>query len=58
MALAENFISSNSYRPSDILKSAKVAFIISLWNLKGLTVEIGNTDAEGRLALADAMTWV
>jgi len=26
--------------------------------LKGLTVEIGNTDAEGRLILADAMTWV
>jgi len=23
----------------------------------GLTVEIGNTDAEGRLVLADAMTW-
>lgn len=36
-----------SYRPSDILKSHK-----------GLTVEIQNTDAEGRLILADAMSWV
>jgi len=26
--------------------------------LKGLTVNIGNTDAEGRLVLADTMTWV
>ena len=44
--LAENAVSSTSYRPSDIITS-----------LKGITVEIGNTDAEGRLILADAMTW-
>ncbi|MCA8887742.1 MAG: leucyl aminopeptidase family protein [Parvularculaceae bacterium] len=40
----ENAISGNAFRPGDILKSRK-----------GLTVEIGNTDAEGRLVLADAM---
>ncbi|PQA87957.1 leucyl aminopeptidase family protein [Hyphococcus luteus] len=41
----ENAISGDSFRPGDILKSRK-----------GLTVEIGNTDAEGRLILADALT--
>ena len=46
MAFAENFLGEEAYRPSDIIKSRK-----------GLTVEIGNTDAEGRLILADAMTW-
>lgn len=40
----ENAISSDSYRPGDILKT-----------YKGTTVEIGNTDAEGRLILADAL---
>lgn len=45
--LAENSVSHNAYKPSDIIKS-----------LKGLTVEITNTDAEGRLILADAMTYV
>ena len=40
----ENAISGNAFRPGDILKSRK-----------GLTVEIGNTDAEGRLILADAL---
>ncbi|MCP1198760.1 M17 family metallopeptidase [Notoacmeibacter sp. MSK16QG-6] len=40
----ENSISANAFRPSDILKSRK-----------GITVEIGNTDAEGRLVLADAL---
>jgi len=40
----ENSISGRSYRPSDILRSRA-----------GLTVEIGNTDAEGRLVLADAL---
>ena len=43
---AENMISSNAYRPSDILQSHK-----------GLTVEVGNTDAEGRLVLADALSY-
>ncbi|WP_246743987.1 leucyl aminopeptidase family protein [Bartonella raoultii] len=42
----ENAISAHSYRPGDILKSRK-----------GLTVEIGNTDAEGRLILADALAY-
>jgi leucyl aminopeptidase len=41
----ENSISSSSFRPQDILKSRK-----------GLTVEINNTDAEGRLILADAIS--
>lgn len=40
----ENSISDNAYRPQDILTSRK-----------GLTVEINNTDAEGRLVLADAL---
>ena len=41
----ENAISSDAYRPGDILTSRK-----------GLTVEVNNTDAEGRLVLADALT--
>src|SRR5262249_55094098 len=41
----DNAISGSAFRPGDILKSRK-----------GLTVEIGNTDAEGRLILADALT--
>ncbi|MDP1702233.1 MAG: leucyl aminopeptidase family protein [Aestuariivirga sp.] len=40
----ENSIAGNAFRPGDILKSRK-----------GLTVEIGNTDAEGRLVLGDAL---
>jgi leucyl aminopeptidase len=40
----ENSVSGDAFRPGDILKSRK-----------GLTVEIGNTDAEGRLVLADAL---
>jgi leucyl aminopeptidase len=41
---AENAVDGAAYRPGDILRSKK-----------GLTVEIGNTDAEGRLVLADAL---
>lgn len=41
----ENAIAGNAFRPGDVLASRK-----------GLTVEIGNTDAEGRLILADALT--
>ncbi len=41
----ENSVSGNAYRPGDVFPSRK-----------GLTVEIGNTDAEGRLVLADALT--
>ncbi len=41
----ENAIAGNAFRPGDIIKSRQ-----------GLTVEIDNTDAEGRLVLADALT--
>ncbi len=41
----ENAISNNAFRPGDVLNSRN-----------GLTVEIGNTDAEGRLILGDALT--
>jgi len=40
----ENAVSGNAFRPGDVLQSRK-----------GLTVEIGNTDAEGRLVLGDAL---
>ena len=40
----ENSVSGNAFRPQDVLTSRK-----------GLTVEINNTDAEGRLVLADAL---
>jgi len=40
----ENSVSGSAYRPGDVLPSRK-----------GLTVEVGNTDAEGRLVLADAL---
>ncbi len=40
----ENSVSARAYRPGDVFPSRK-----------GLTVEIGNTDAEGRLVLADAL---
>src|SRR5579872_2885006 len=40
----ENSVAGNAYRPGDVVRSRK-----------GLTVEIGNTDAEGRLVLADAL---
>jgi leucyl aminopeptidase len=45
IAAAENSISGNAFRPGDILKSRK-----------GLSIEIGNTDAEGRLVLGDALS--
>jgi leucyl aminopeptidase len=43
---ADNSISGNAFRPGDVLPSRN-----------GLTVEIGNTDAEGRLVLADAISY-
>ena len=43
---AENMVSERSYRPDDI---------IEMYN--GVTVEVTNTDAEGRLVLADALAW-
>ena len=45
LAVAENSISGNAFRPGDVLSSRK-----------GLTIEIDNTDAEGRLVLGDALT--
>jgi leucyl aminopeptidase len=44
LPIVENAIAGNAFRPGDVFKSRK-----------GLTVEIGNTDAEGRLILADAL---
>ena len=46
-AFAENAIGKDAYKPADILTA-----------LNGLTVEIRNTDAEGRLVLSDTMTYV
>lgn len=46
LAAAENSISDEAYRPDDILTYRN-----------GVTVEITNTDAEGRLVLADALVW-
>lgn len=43
----ENLISMTNYRPNDIITS-----------MSGLTIEILNTDAEGRLILADSLTYV
>jgi leucyl aminopeptidase len=45
-AVAENAMDANSYKPHSIIRSHK-----------GLTVQIGNTDAEGRLVLADALSF-
>jgi leucyl aminopeptidase len=44
MPVVENAIAGDAMRPGDILSSRK-----------GLTIEVGNTDAEGRLILADAL---
>lgn len=44
VAAVENAVSGDAFRPGDILSSRK-----------GLTIEIGNTDAEGRLILADVL---
>ncbi|WP_163498879.1 leucyl aminopeptidase [Helicobacter suis] len=46
LGLAENMISGNSYRPDDILVSKE-----------GKTIEVRNTDAEGRLVLADCLSF-
>jgi len=46
-AIAENAIGPSAYKPGDIIKS-----------YSGKTVEIGNTDAEGRLVLADAISYI
>jgi len=44
--LGENMIDGHAYRPTDIIKT-----------LSGLTVEVTNTDAEGRMMLADGITY-
>lgn len=41
----ENSVGSNAFRPGDVIRTRK-----------GITVEVGNTDAEGRLILADALS--
>lgn len=46
LALAENALGAESYRPSDVLTS-----------FSGKTIEVIDTDAEGRLVLADALAW-
>jgi len=46
LASAENHISDTAFRPGDILR---------MYN--GVTVEVTNTDAEGRLVLGDALAW-
>jgi leucyl aminopeptidase len=46
LALAENHVSGTAFRPSDVIT-----------HYGGRTVEVGNTDAEGRLVLADAMAY-
>jgi leucyl aminopeptidase len=43
---AENHVSGSAYRPGDIVR-----------HYGGKTTEVANTDAEGRMVLADAMTW-
>jgi leucyl aminopeptidase len=45
VAAVENAISGNAFRPGDVLATRN-----------GMTVEVGNTDAEGRLILCDALT--
>lgn len=46
VAAVENSVAGNAYRPGDVLQTRK-----------GLTVEVTNTDAEGRLVLADALAY-
>lgn len=47
VGLAENMPSDRAYRPGDIITS-----------LSGKTIEVLNTDAEGRLVLADSLTYI
>ena len=46
LAIAENAVGGASYRPGDVIT-----------HYGGRTVEVGNTDAEGRLVMADALAW-
>lgn len=45
ISAVENAIDGNAYRPSDVIATRK-----------GLSVEVGNTDAEGRIVMCDAIT--
>ena len=47
MAATENMVAGNAYKPGDVIHT-----------MAGLTVEVDNTDAEGRLTLADAFEFV
>lgn len=47
LPLVENMVSHNAYKPGDV---------ISMYN--GKTVEVGNTDAEGRLILGDTLSYI
>ena len=47
LPLAENAVGAGSYRPGDIVRA-----------YDGTSIEVSNTDAEGRMVLADAMAWV
>lgn len=46
VAAVENMPDGNAYRPGDVITS-----------MSGQTIEVHNTDAEGRMILADALTW-
>ncbi len=46
LPMVENAISADSYRPGDVI-----------YTRSGKTIEVGHTDAEGRVILADALTW-
>jgi leucyl aminopeptidase len=46
LSIAENSVSEEAYRPDDVIRYRN-----------GVTVEVTNTDAEGRLVLADALCW-
>jgi len=47
MSLTENMVNGNAFKPSDILTS-----------MSGKTIEVLNTDAEGRLVLCDSLTYI
>lgn len=46
LGATENMVGSSAYKPDDIIKARN-----------GVTIEINNTDAEGRLVLADCLSW-
>ncbi|HLA39765.1 MAG TPA: M17 family metallopeptidase, partial [Candidatus Glassbacteria bacterium] len=46
VAAVENMPCGGSYKPDDVVRA-----------LNGMTIEVGNTDAEGRVTLADSLSW-